>query len=132
MRIQLFLEVVCFFMWIGSAIIFLTAAYLLKLKPTTKELSNLEQDDNPWNDKFSDDFMRYVKREMYSFSYAISKILMDVATGFSNIYGIALIGARDFYPTLLCYCIYLVVRTYLIGAFFYTTKKGLLSSTAGF
>jgi hypothetical protein len=84
MRIFMFLEIIWFFQWIFVGIGFLAFAYLFKLSPISKEESVQEADDNPWNDKFSDDFMRYEKAEMYNFSHTVCKLLFDIMIAFSD------------------------------------------------
>lgn len=131
-RIFLFLEVIWFFEWIFVGVLFLAFAYLFKLSPITKEESVQENDDNPWNDKFSDDFMRYEKAEMYNFSHTATKFFFDVQIAFYNYYDIGSIGPRDLYPTRTLFGILIVDRLVYTAVLFYALVYSLHITTNSF
>lgn len=69
-------------MWLSSGVIFLLYAYIAKFKTIFKNEVLLALDDNVWNDKDSDDFLRYLKQEYYTFAYILSFLLIEVGMGF--------------------------------------------------
>merc|ERR1712127_1141931 len=62
-RLWLLIEIVFFFSWLFASIIFVLYAYLVKFKPISKNVALMENDDNIYNDKKTDDFLRYLKSE---------------------------------------------------------------------
>jgi hypothetical protein len=81
-RIWLLIEIVYFWMWLSSGVIFLFYAYIAKFKTIFKNEVLLAMDDNVWNDKDSDDFLRYLKQEYYTFAYILSFMLMELGFSF--------------------------------------------------
>lgn len=132
MRIFMFLEVIWFFEWIFIGMCFLAFAYLFHLSPITKEESVQENDDNPWNDKFSDDFMRYEKAEMYNFSHVACKLFFDIQLAFYNYYNVGRIGPRDVYPTKTLFGILIVDRLLIAFVLFYSLLHSLHITTNTF
>jgi hypothetical protein len=79
----------------------------------------LDQDDNIWNDKDSDDFLRYLKYEYFLLAYIGSMFATEIFTGFSNLYNIDLLGERHMRTTGTIFIILMVLRsTNLIKLFF--------------
>lgn len=62
-------------------VIFLAFAYIVKFKSITKSEVIQVADDNVWNDKYSDDFMRYVKSEMYNVCHFATMMWYTFAIG---------------------------------------------------
>ena len=87
----------------------------------TKDLNNF----NPWSEKYSDDFMRYVKQEMYNFCHIWTKLMFDIYIAFLNPYNIAAIGVRDTYPTKALFGIAAFDKVYLLGFIFYCLTSKL-------
>lgn len=83
-RVWLFIECVYFFIWILSGALFVMVAYIIKFKPTFKTEAAMAADDNVWNDKWSDDFLRFIKFDMYLFSFILSFLLMEIYIGFGE------------------------------------------------
>lgn len=52
----------------------------------------MEKDDNVWNDKSSDDFLRYLKFEYFFFNFFLAKLLCEIQIGFT---GAGYFGDRD-------------------------------------
>lgn len=71
-----------FFAYIISGVIFTTVAYLIKFNPTSKNEELLLMDDNPWNDKDTEDFLRHLKLEFFLFCYFMAVIMLDAVFGF--------------------------------------------------
>jgi hypothetical protein len=80
-RVWLFIEISFFFIWILSGAIFVFVAYLIKLKPTLKSEAVLALDDNVWNDKCSDDFLRFIKFDFYIFTFILAMLIMEIYVG---------------------------------------------------
>jgi len=49
-------------------------AYVFKIKSISKAADVMELDDNVWNDKDTDDFLRYLKFEYFMVTYFLLKI----------------------------------------------------------
>lgn len=77
-RIWLLIEILYFWAWLASGIVFLFYAYIAKFKSIFKNEELLKDDGNVWNDKDSDDFLRYLKMEYYMFVYLLSFIAMEI------------------------------------------------------
>lgn len=77
---------------------FVTLAYIFKFKSTMKNEEVLLQDDNPWNDKDTEDFLRHLKMEYLLFSYFVAALIIDYVIGFHK--GVDFkTGDKDFYPS---------------------------------
>lgn len=85
-RIWLQIEVMFFIFWILSGICFLAYAFLSKFKSISKNEKLLLLDDNIWNDKSSDDFLRYLKLEYFLFSYITTFLFMEITIGFTDLW----------------------------------------------
>lgn len=83
-RVWLFIECIYFFMWILSGALFAFVAYIVKFKPTFKTEAAMAADDNVWNDKWSDDFLRFLKFDMFLVCFIISYLLIEIYIGFGN------------------------------------------------
>jgi len=71
-------------------------AYVLKVKSSCKSSAVMEMDDNVWNDKDTDDFLRYLKYEYFMCTYFALKIVMEVYIGFVKREEITIFGENDF------------------------------------
>jgi len=109
-RIWLLIEVSFFFFWILSGILFLTFSYIVKIKSVSKNEKLLLLDDNAWNDKDSDDFLRYVKQEYFMFSFIICFLLMELSIGFTNYYELTGLGDRNLWPIRACFLLLITAR----------------------
>lgn len=97
-RIWIMIDVFFFFCWIASGCLFVTLAYIFKFKSTMKNEEVLLQDDNPWNDKDTEDFLRHLKMEYLMFSYFVAAIVMDYVIGFHEGKDFGT-GKKEFYPS---------------------------------
>jgi len=71
-RAWLLIECTYFFSWIGCACLFVIFAYIAKFQSTCKSGEVMEMDDNVWNDRGTDDFLRYLKFEFFVMNYMLS------------------------------------------------------------
>ena len=62
--------------------LFLLFAYVFKFKSVAKDDEIMKMDDNVWNDKNTDDFLRYLKFEYFVLNYMISFLFTDLIYGF--------------------------------------------------
>lgn len=85
MRSWLIMEVFLFFTWIWASIFFLLFAYIFKLNSVAKNQSVLESDDNVWNDRGTDDFLRYLKFEYFMFNFCWCKLFMEISIGYIRV-----------------------------------------------
>mmetsp|Transcript_12167 Transcript_12167/g.20510 ORF Transcript_12167/g.20510 Transcript_12167/m.20510 type:complete len:282 (-) Transcript_12167:980-1825(-) len=121
-RIWLLIEIVYFFFWILNGIIFVTYAYIVKFKSISKNEALLAMDDNVWNDKDTDDFLRYLKFEYFLVSFVGTFIATEIFTGFTNLYNLDNLGARDFNQVGIIYTILLGLRAILLLQIFYMLR----------
>lgn len=52
-------------------------------------------DDNIWNDRGADDFLRYIKHDFFTVVYIITHLLMTAYTSFNTGEGYDSFGKRD-------------------------------------
>lgn len=108
-RAWLLIEVIFFFKWIISGIIFLLIGKTMNFHPIQSDEDADENDEDVWNDRKSQDFLVHLKSEYFHFSYMCTLFLMTLVIGFSNFYFMGVFGPRDFYPTtsinllIVCY-----------------------------
>ena len=103
MRSWLILEVFLFFTWIWASIFFLLFAYIFKLESVAKNEATKGPDDNVWNDRGSDDFLRYLKFEYFMFTFCWCKLFMEFSVGFFRVRfdDLEQFGEVKFYPQIL-------------------------------
>lgn len=68
----LLIEITHYFNWIFSIGIFLGSSYMFRFKTISKNLDEMLEDDNVWNDKNTYDFLGVLKPECYNFCYKLS------------------------------------------------------------
>ena len=107
-RLWLVLEIMFFFNWIVVSAIFVMWAYIVKFKSISKNEALNALDDNVWNDKDRDDFLRYLKFEYFNLCYFLAFIATELIMLRSNWYGLGEYGERDFKSTgiILCVCLF--------------------------
>jgi heme A synthase len=98
-RIWLLIETIFFFAWIMSGCLFLSMAQLAKFRSTLMTDSDLSNDRNPWNDRKTDDFFRYIKFDYFVFTLYLCCLIMDVSVGFYQPYS-SPYGRKDMFPTV--------------------------------
>ena len=98
-RIWLFIESIYFYVWIVASILFVIVAYVSKLRSSIFNDAVLQNDDNVWNDRQTDDFLRYIKFDYYVFTLYLSCLLMDVIVGVTLGEVLTNLGPADFNPT---------------------------------
>lgn len=130
MRIFLIFEVTVFFTWIIVGILFLAFAFIVKFKSITKSESIQNADDNVWNDKYSDDFMRYIKSEMYGVCHFTTMMVYTFCIGLGGNNSLDLIGPRDIFPTKALFVIINITQIYFISIFVYQLMNGILITSA--
>ena len=112
-RCWLFIEANYVFLWIFSSMIFVVAAQVFKFKSSVMTDKDLHADMNVWNDRESDDFLRYIKFDFFVVNYTLTQFLNGLVYGYAagsqHLY-IDELGARDFWPTGYCILIIVVVR----------------------
>ena len=68
----------------GMFALFLVYAYLSKMKNFMTDAFLIENDDNPWNNRKTEDYMRHLKAEMYTIVYPATLITMESTIGFEQ------------------------------------------------
>lgn len=108
-RTWMIIDCYLFFTYIISGVIFTTVAYLIKFNPTAKNEELLLLDDNPWNDKDTEDFLRHLKLEFFVFCYFLGSLILDIALGFfkGRDFGA---GPKDWSPTQLIILLDILVK----------------------
>jgi hypothetical protein len=59
----------------------------------------LQNDDNVWNDRQTDDFLRYIKFDYYVLTLYISCFLMDLFAWYNHGKLISVLGVNSFNPS---------------------------------
>jgi hypothetical protein len=77
-RLWLLIEIMHYFNWLFSMGAFLGSSYILKYQSICKDLDEMLEDDNVWNDKNTYDFLGVLKPECYHFCYKLSFIITTV------------------------------------------------------
>lgn len=98
-RAWLLIEVMYFFNWIISGIVFLILSKLVKFHPIVSDEAETENDEDVWNDRQTQDFVVHLKTEFFHFCYMCSLFTQTCIIGFSEYYFIGIFGPRDFTPT---------------------------------
>ena len=87
-------------------------AYVFKVKSACKSSKVMEMDDNVWNDKDTDDFLRYLKFEYFMCTYFLMKIVSQINYGFNMGFipgdDILLFGESNFESTKVIFILLLV------------------------
>jgi len=123
-RLWLLIEIVFFFSWLFASIIFVLYAYLVKFKPISKNVALMENDDNIYNDKKTDDFLRYLKSEYFLMAYIISFMIAEIEFGFLGNYHFDHIGPKEFWPVQSTILMFLVYRSFNLIMFSRQMSKG--------
>ena len=110
-RVWIYMESIYFFAWIFSGIIFVATAYIWKLEPTDKDEDSIKLDDNVWNDRNADDFLRYVKYDYYVFSLTLAALMMEYFIGFSRTAVVSKMGPRDQWSFQFVFTLLLISRS---------------------
>ena len=110
-RVWIYIESIYFFAWIFSGIIFVATAYIWKLEPTDKDEDSIKLDDNVWNDRNADDFLRYVKYDYYVFSLTLAALMMEYFIGFSWTAVVSKMGPRDQWSFQFVFTLLLISRS---------------------
>ena len=63
------MEAMIFILRITCGVGFMAIAYLTKLQAFFKDAQKLENDDDPYNNKDTEDFMSHLKQEYYVITY---------------------------------------------------------------
>jgi hypothetical protein len=87
----------------------LLVAYTTKAQSIIKNEEYLLLDDNVWNDKNTDDFLRYLKLEYFLLTFVLTNLSFDLVVTFTNIYELPSYGDRD--ADVVKYCLYAVIAS---------------------
>ena len=110
-RAWLLIECMTFFVWILCSMFFTVYAYIFKVKSACKSTKVMEMDDNVWNDKDTDDFLRYLKFEYFMCTYFMLKIFLEIYIGFVPRQEILTFGKNEFEPIGIIFICLLVQST---------------------
>lgn len=113
-RAWLLIEVIYFFNWILSGIVFLIMSKIITLNPMSTDEDELANDTDVWNDRTTQDFMVHLKAEFFQFSLAFSILIQTMMIGFTNLYFMGIFGPKDWNPTLTFFTIMVIHRVYIL------------------
>ena len=68
-RVWYHFEIIFFFCWLCSIILYLQLTFWSKAQPIYKNEDNLLEDDNVWNDKNTEDYLRWHKYESFKICF---------------------------------------------------------------
>lgn len=131
-RVWLLIEISYFWCWLGSGICFILYAYIAKFKSIFKNEVLLSNDDNVWNDKDTDDFLRYLKKDYYMFAYMLAFMAMELRSGFFHNENYENLNQKRSLettgldnPVNLCFLLCFIVRaSNLLFYIFFLGRKG--------
>ena len=101
-RVWLFIESSYVFRWIFSSMFFVTSAHVFKFQSSVMSDDDLLVDDDPWNDRNSNDFLRYMKHDFFTFVYICTHLFNNLYYAFNEYNLTHLMGPRDKNTTKLC------------------------------
>ena len=56
----------------------------------------MRQDEDVWNDRNAEDFLRYMKYDYYIVTLNLSMLILEYTVGFSEFNGVEKMGQREF------------------------------------
>lgn len=83
----LLIEVLYFSCWLYSGIIFLIFAYSTGMRAFMTSTTEIENDDNPWNNRDTEDFLKHLKREYFNICYSLAFFIMEIILAFTDFAG---------------------------------------------
>ena len=86
-RLWIYLESIFFFVWILSGVVFVGFAHVFTFRSTIKDDKCLESDNDVWNDRRIDDFLRYIKFDYFVATLYVSFLLMELFVAFARFLG---------------------------------------------
>lgn len=97
-----------------NSFLFLVFAYISKMESFMSDSFLIENDDNPWNNKDTEDFLRHLKAEMFTIVYPAAFIAMEGSFGFSyeGVGAYTSYGPHDMMPTKAFFIITLIPRIF--------------------
>ena len=122
-RAWLLIEVIFFFTWICSGIIFLIMGKIITLHPMAIDEDETENDNDVWNDRKTQDFIVHLKAEFFQFTYVCSLMIQTILIGFTNMYYINIFGARDWNPTLSLFLVMTIHRAWTLAILLWDYHK---------
>ena len=99
-------------------------AYIIKFKPITKNELVLAHDTNVWNDRDTDDFLHYLKMEFFMITYMINFIIMEIIMGFSNLFHLDYMGAREWWPVKSTFLVIIIFRGLFLAIILFCMATG--------
>jgi hypothetical protein len=75
-------ELTYFFIQLFCGMAFLGIAHLMRMNPYFRDHEALESDDNPWNNKDTEDFLRHLKEEYFLLVHNLALPVMDLLIPF--------------------------------------------------
>ena len=104
-RAWILFEIIFYFTWLQMSVCFVAFAYIKKFKSIAKDERLLAGDSDVWNDKWSTDFLRYLKMEYFLVTYILTCMTSYALVGFSDFYALDRFGPRDFTSSGMILCI---------------------------
>lgn len=98
-----------------AGVVFMSVAYISKFRPISKSEVLTLADNDIWNDKDSDDYLRYLRFECYITCNVLSYLFTDVFTGFTNVYRLDRLGPREFSSTGVIYLVFILCRIFYLN-----------------
>jgi hypothetical protein len=108
-------ELCYFFIQLFCGMVFLAIAHLVRLDPYFRDHEALESDDNPWNNKDTEDFLRHLKEEYFLLVQNAALSVMDMLIPFgAGFYWIKYdeFGPRNFWISGVLGIICIIPRLY--------------------
>ena len=95
-RLWFVIEIDFYFRFLFSIVVFLQLTYWTKASTMSKNTADMLDDDNIWNDKNTEDHLRFVKRETFDLSLQITFLIWVIGFTFFESESLDVYGPREF------------------------------------
>lgn len=76
------IELMIWYLQFFSGVVFMAASYLFTLDNFMRDQEELETDDNPWNNRDTEDYLRHLKPEFFFTTYQMIMLGLNVTINF--------------------------------------------------
>jgi hypothetical protein len=126
-EIWLMMEAMIFLTRIFAGMFFLMFNHLFKINPFMRHEFVRENDDNPWNNKDTEDFLRHLKVEFYLFTSQVVNCVLPIFICFLDDFTwieLDSFGPRSFTESQILVLVALIPRLALLSMTFYVALTG--------
>lgn len=131
MRLWFHWEVIFFFAWMGSIVVNLQLTFWTKAGSFSKDEAARLDDDDVWNDKNTEDYLRWLKKETFDLCIQITLLGCAILIGYIPDNRLDFYGSREeFYPGGLIILILILQHVVHIASHINVMLKKVNETTA--